>query len=30
MAVFEKHGKTADRARALGAVTDWIALATLQ
>src|SRR4051812_7946646 len=30
MAVFEKHGKTADRARALGAVTDWLALATLQ
>jgi carboxylate-amine ligase len=30
MAVFEAHGKTEGRARALDAVTDWIAVATLQ
>jgi carboxylate-amine ligase len=30
IAVFEAHGKTVDRARALDAVTDWIAVATLQ
>ena len=30
MAVFEAHGKTESRDRALDAVTDWIALATLQ
>jgi carboxylate-amine ligase len=30
IAVFEAHGKTKDRARALDAVTDWIAVATLQ
>jgi carboxylate-amine ligase len=30
MAVYEAHGKTEDRASALSAVTDWLALATLQ
>jgi hypothetical protein len=30
IAVFERHGPTEGRARALGAVTDWLALATLQ
>jgi carboxylate-amine ligase len=30
MAVFEAHGKTEGRARALDAVTDWIAVTTLQ
>jgi carboxylate-amine ligase len=30
MAVFEAHGKTEGRARALEAVKDWLALATLQ
>jgi carboxylate-amine ligase len=30
IAVFEAHAKTEDRARALQAVTDWIAVATLQ
>ena len=30
MAVFEAHGKTESRDRALDAVTDWIAEATLQ
>jgi carboxylate-amine ligase len=30
MAVFEAHGKTETRAQALQAVTDWIAVATLQ
>jgi carboxylate-amine ligase len=30
IAVYENHGKTEGRARALGAVTDWLALATLQ
>jgi glutamate---cysteine ligase / carboxylate-amine ligase len=30
MAVFEAHGKTESRASALDAVTDWIAVATLQ
>jgi carboxylate-amine ligase len=30
MAVYEAHGKTEGRARALDAVTDWIALTTLQ
>jgi carboxylate-amine ligase len=30
MAVFEKHRQSEGHARALGAVTDWLALATLQ
>jgi carboxylate-amine ligase len=30
IAVFEAHGKSESRARALDAVTDWIAVATLQ
>jgi carboxylate-amine ligase len=30
MAVFEAHGRTEGRARALDAVTDWIAVTTLQ
>ena len=30
IAVFEAHGKTEDRAHALQAVTDWVAVATLQ
>jgi hypothetical protein len=30
MAVFEAHGKTEGPARALDAVNDWLALATLQ
>jgi carboxylate-amine ligase len=30
MAVYEAHGKTEGRARALDAVTDWIAVTTLQ
>jgi glutamate---cysteine ligase / carboxylate-amine ligase len=30
IAVYEQHDKTEGRARALGAVTDWLALATLQ
>ena len=30
MAVFEEHGKTEGRARALRAVTDWLAATTLQ
>jgi carboxylate-amine ligase len=30
MAVFEAHGKTESRTRALNAVTDWIAVTTLQ
>jgi hypothetical protein len=30
MAVFEAYGKTEGRARALDAVTDWIAATTLQ
>jgi hypothetical protein len=30
VAVFEAHGKTQGRAYALSAVTDWLALATLQ
>jgi hypothetical protein len=29
MAVFEAHGKTEGRARALSAVTDWLAAETL-
>ena len=30
MAVYEAHGKTEGRARALDAVTDWLAATTLQ
>jgi hypothetical protein len=30
MAVFEAHGKKEGRAQALSAVTDWLAIATLQ
>jgi len=30
MALFERHGPTEGRARALGVVTDWLAAATLQ
>jgi hypothetical protein len=30
IAVYQAHGQTEDRTRALDAVTDWIAVATLQ